>query len=117
GLAVTSRALYLRLLRECLHFRRRLVAASIALALVALSQLYLTWLLKRWLEGPFLGRGDRDAAALTPAILTEAALVTVFMVFALFASRYLVAGVNQSLLVRLRDLAVRRILSVRLSSV
>ena len=105
-----GRDLFIRLLRECFRFPGQLAAAAAALALVALSQLYLTWIVKVWLEGPFVGKAGPPAG-----MLKEAAAVTVVMVVGLFLSRYLVARVNQSLLVRLRDLAVRRLLAARVS--
>ena len=94
----TATQIFLRLVRECCDSPARLAVALISLLAVALGQLYLTWLVKLWAEGPVL-HGDR---ALLTWILTRGAVVTAGMVIAVFQSRYLLNSVNQRMVERLR---------------
>lgn len=106
------RSPFLRLVVECLRFRGLLAVAVVALAGQALGALSLTWLLKRWLEGPFLG-GDPGALR---SIVGQALVVTLGLVVTLFVSRYAVASLNHRLLQGLRDAAVARLLLSRVGS-
>ena len=108
-----GRRLLLRILKDTVVDRVRLAGAAAALGAVAGVQLLLTWLVKEWLEGPLTG------GSLVPvrALLVRAAFATAFLAAAVVLSRYLVASVNQRLLERLRERAVRRVLASRASAV
>ena len=97
-----------RLVRECCDSPVRLAVALISLLAVALGQLYLTWLVKLWAEGPVL-HGDRG---LLNWILTRGAVVTAGMVVAVFQSRYLLNSVNQRMVERLRGAIHAHLLAV-----
>lgn len=101
-------ALFMRLVRECLAFPGRLTAAIVSLVIVSSAQLYLTWLVKRWADGPLAGDGSGAATLMVLGVLVTAA-----MVGAVFASRYLLNSVNQRVVERLRNAALARILSLR----
>ncbi len=105
--------LLVRVLHDCLQFRLRLVLALTSTIGLGLTQLYLTWLVKRWVEGPLV-TGDR--AALTRLII-EGSTVMAAGVVALFLSRYLVAEVNQQVIERLRNRALERLLMVEMPRV
>ena len=104
-----GRRLLLRIARDVAGDRARLAGAAAALAAVAGAQLGLTWLVKEWLEGPLTG------GSLVPVrpLLAAAGAATLFLAASVVASRYLVASVNQRYLERLRERAVRRVLSCR----
>lgn len=104
-----GRRLLLRIARDTAIERARLAGAAAALATVAGSQLLLTWLVKEWLEGPLTGGAPRPVGALLP----KAAAATLLLSVSVVLSRYLVASVNQRLLERLRDRAVRKVLASR----
>lgn len=87
--------------------------ACAALVLLGLAQLYLTWLIKEWVEGPLL-TNDRTAL-LTLAVKFTATIVVAAL--ALFGSRYQISVVNRRLVARLRNRAVERLLSLELSTV
>ncbi len=108
---MTPYRLFVRLGRECLRFPGRLATAVVSLVVLSGAQLYLTWLAKRWADGPLLG----DSADLRSLILTGMT-VTGAMIGAAFASRYLLNSVNQRLVESLRDRALTRLLSLRLSA-
>ena len=91
--------IFLRLVRECMHSPLRLTVALVSLLTVAVAQLYLTWLVKLWTEGPVL-HGDR---VMLDWILTRGALVTAGMVGAVFLSRYVLNSINQRMVERLRN--------------
>jgi len=111
GGAIASRETFVRLLAECLPLRRRLIAISATLAVLAAAQLSLTWLVKLWAEGP-LRTGD---AAAMNRLLVAAAVTTLAMMAALLASRALLESVNQRLVERLRNAAQRRILELEVA--
>jgi subfamily B ATP-binding cassette protein MsbA len=100
--------LFLRLVRECLAFPGRLAAAVLSLVVVSAAQLYLTWLVKRWADGPLAGNGEGIGTLTMLGVLVTAA-----MVGGVFASRYLLNSVNQRMVERLRDAALARILALR----
>jgi ABC-type multidrug transport system fused ATPase/permease subunit len=108
-----GRRLLLRIVRDTAVDRGRLAGAAAALATVAGAQLLLTWLVKEWLEGPLTGGSFVPVRPL----LVKAALATALLAAAVVLSRFLVASLNQRLLARLRERAVRRILSSRVSAV
>lgn len=83
------------------------VASGIVLGGV---QLYLTWLLKQWVEGPI---SSGDLRGLVPLIAEGLAAMCVGMV-ALFLSRYLAASIDQRIVESLRTRAVGRILQLDL---
>ena len=104
-----GRRLLLRIARDVAREKARLAGAALALAAVAAAQLALTWLVKEWLEGPLTG------GSLVPVrpLLVGAAAATLVLAASVVVSRYLVASVNQRYLERLRESAVRRVLSCR----
>ncbi len=108
-----GRRLLLRIVKDTAVDRGRLAGAAATLAAVAGIQLLLTWLVKEWLEGPLTGGSFVPVRTL----LVKAALATVLLAVAVVLSRYLVASVNQRLLERLRERAVRRVLASRASAV
>jgi ATP-binding cassette, subfamily B, bacterial MsbA len=105
---MTALQIFTRLVRECLAFPGRLAGAVLSLVVLSGAQLYLTWLVKRWADGPLAGDG-RDVGPL----LTAGVLVTALMVAAVFVSRYLLNSVNQRMVERLRDAALARVLALR----
>lgn len=72
------------------------------------TQLYLTWLIKLWVEGP-LYSGDNEAL-LRLSVLALAALLCGAL--CLYGARYFVACVNQSYIEILRNRAVARLLAM-----
>jgi ABC-type multidrug transport system fused ATPase/permease subunit len=69
--SLSGTQIFQRLVRECSSSPMRLTVALISLLGVAVGQLYLTWLVKLWAEGPVL-RGDR---AMLDGILTRGAVL------------------------------------------
>lgn len=108
-----GRRLLLRIVRDTAVDRARLAGAAAALATVAAAQLLLTWLVKEWLEGPLTGGPPVPVRPL----LLKAAVATALLAVAVVVSRYLAASVNQRLLARLRERAVRRLLESRVPAV
>ena len=100
--------IFLRLVRECMQSPLRLTVALVSLLTVAVAQLYLTWLVKLWTEGPVL-HGDR---VMLDWILTRGAWVTAGMVGAVFLSRYLLNSINQRMVERLRNAVQAHVLAV-----
>src|SRR5258708_23637388 len=49
-----------RLVGDCLRFRFRLALAATSAVTLGAAQLYFTWLIRRWVDGP-LARGDRGS--------------------------------------------------------
>jgi ATP-binding cassette subfamily B protein len=110
---VTSeRSLLLRLIGDARSARGLLSAAALAIALLGAAQLYLTWLVKRLVEGPMR---TGDAAALRQLALEGLAVVLVAAV-ALAVSRYAVAAANQRLVEQLRHRAAARLLTLPVPS-
>jgi ATP-binding cassette, subfamily B, bacterial MsbA len=101
--------LFLRLVGECLAFPGRLAIAVFSLIMVSGAQLYLTWLVKRWADGPL--QGDASAVA---GLMLAGTLTTAVMVGAVFVSRYALNSVNQRMVQHLRDAALARILALQL---
>ena len=94
------------LVREAVRYPGRLSLAAASLLGLGAAELSLPWIVKRWVEGPLMhgGAGEvRSALAVASAIAAAAAVL-------LFASRALLASVNQRMLGRLRDSAVERVL-------
>ena len=104
---------FFRLVRECTHSPIRLAVAVISLLSVALAQLYLTWLVKLWTEGPVL-HGDR---AMLDSIVTRGALVTAGMVVSVFLSRYVLNSINQRMVERLRNAVHTHVLAAGVGTV
>jgi ABC-type multidrug transport system fused ATPase/permease subunit len=104
-----GRRLLLRIAKDTAIERSRLAGAAAALATVAGAQLLLTWLVKEWLEGPITGGAPLPVGTLLP----KAAGATLLLSLSVVLSRTLAASVNQRLLERLRDRAVRRVLACR----
>jgi ABC-type transport system involved in cytochrome bd biosynthesis fused ATPase/permease subunit len=95
-----------RLLQYALRDRPLILTATATLALLSLAQLYLTWLIKEWVEGPVLGH---DGALLRP-LLWRAAVAALLGMLSLFVSRATLAAAGQRLLQRLRDDATEALL-------
>lgn len=108
-LVMTPFHLFIRLVRECLAFPGRLTVAVGSLLVLSGGQLYLTWLMKRWADGPLAG-DDRAIGSL----MTAGVLVTTAIIAAVFTSRYTLNSVNQRMVQRLRDAALARILALRM---
>jgi ABC-type bacteriocin/lantibiotic exporter with double-glycine peptidase domain len=106
--AVSPLQLFMRLMRECLAFPGRLAGAVVSLVVLSAAQLYLTWLVKQWADGPLVGNGGDPVGLMIAGVA-----VTAIMVGAVFASRYLLNSVNQRMVQRLRDAALARILALR----
>ncbi len=97
------------LARECLHHPLRLFLAFVSLVGLGVAQLALPWIVKRWVEGP-LGHGA--VGDIRSPLLAASAAVVLVAAF-LFASRTLLASVNQQMLERLRNAAVARLFRSR----
>jgi len=97
-----------RLLVDARPVRGLLSWAAVAILLLGASQLYLTWLVKRLVEGPLR---SGDSAALRQLALEGLSAVIVAAV-ALAVSRYAVAGANQRLVEQLRHRAAARLLTL-----
>lgn len=95
-----------RLFHECINYRTELLMAMGALLILAFSRLYLTWLVKKWTEGPLI---QADSVAMH-GILLSSVLTTIFMVVAILVSRYLIHDVNQKMVQGLRDRAQEKLL-------
>ena len=102
-----------RLLREALRFPSRLAVAILSVIGLGLSQLYLTWLVKRWVEGPLM---TGEAAALRQ-LMMQAGAVTLGTMLFLFLSRTVITGINQRVIERIRNTAVERIFASEVASV
>ena len=105
---MTPTQIFARLVRECLEYPGRLTAAVLSLVVLSGAQLYLTWLVKRWADGPLAG----DAGSVG-ALMTAGMAVTAVMVGAVFVSRYLLNSINQRMVQCLRDRALARVLALR----
>lgn len=103
---MTSTRLIWRLSCESFADPTRVVLAVASTIALGVAQLYLTWLVKEWIEGPFL---SADVRMMTPILLGGAGALGVSVV-ALFSSRYLIASVNLHTLERLRNRAIARVL-------
>jgi ABC-type multidrug transport system fused ATPase/permease subunit len=106
-----SRAVFRRLVHDCLAFRGRLALAVASLVTLSGAQLALTWLVKQWADGPLAG----DAAAVAP-LLRASIAVTAVLIGAVFVSRYVLDSVSQRLVERLRNRALARVLALRLDA-
>ena len=102
-----------RLMTMALRFRGDLAVAALSIALLSATQLYLTWLLKRWVEGPLV---TRNAAELR-ALLTEGAATAAIGMVSLFLSRYFLAAANQKMMQRLREEAMASVFAARVPAV
>jgi ABC-type multidrug transport system fused ATPase/permease subunit len=98
-----------RLVSECRGFRLQLTVAAIAVATLGASQLALTWLVKRWIEGP-LATGDRE---LLFELVIEGLAIMAAGTVSVFVARVAIASANQRLIEDLRNRALARWLSVR----
>ena len=106
---MSATRVFARLVRECLAYPGRLAVAVVSLVVLSAAQLYLTWLVKRWADGPLAG----DAAAVAP-LLAAGIGVTAVMVLAVFVSRYVLNDLNQRLVERLRGQALATLLALPL---
>lgn len=104
---MTAPRVLLRLITEAFSEPLRLAIAFANVALLGAVQLYLTWIVKQWFEGP-LSTGDVET--LRPLLVRAAAALAVTLA-ALFVSRWLIAEVNHRLVASLRDRAIARILA------
>jgi subfamily B ATP-binding cassette protein MsbA len=104
---MTAAQVFARLVRECLAFPGQLAVAVVSLVILSGAQLYLTWLVKGWADGPLAG----DAGAVGP-LLAAGMAVTALMVAAVFVSRYALNDVNQRLVERLRNRALAHTLAL-----
>ena len=111
--ALSGTQIFLRLVRECMQSPLRLTVALVSLLTVAVAQLYLTWLVKLWTEGPVL-HGDR---VMLDWILTRGACVTTGIVGSVFLSRYLLNSINQRMVERLRNAVHAHVLAVGVGAV
>ena len=96
-----------RLIRIAARDRALMVLATVSLSLLSMAQLYLTWLVKEWVEGPVL---TLSTALLRPLLLRAVAASLIGMA-SLFVSRYALASANQRLLERVRDQATQALLA------
>jgi ATP-binding cassette, subfamily B, bacterial MsbA len=103
----------LRLIRESFRFRERLLIAAVALVTLATTRLYLTWLVKLWME---VDPAAESGPTLT-FLLTSATLTTLLMVLAIMVSEYLVSDVNQRMLQVLRQQAQHKLLTMGVAGV
>jgi ABC-type multidrug transport system fused ATPase/permease subunit len=106
-----SHLVFRRLVQDCLAFRGPLALAVASLVTLSGAQLTLTWLVKRWADGPLAG----DAAAVAP-LLRASIAVTALLIAAVFVSRYVLDSVSQRLVERLRNRALARVLALRLDA-
>jgi ATP-binding cassette, subfamily B, bacterial MsbA len=103
----------LRLIRESLRFRERLFIAAAALVTLAATRLYLTWLVKQWMEA-----GSAPPGAPTHIfLLITASATTLLMVLSIMVSEYLVSDVNQRMLQGLRQQAQHKLLTMDIAGV
>lgn len=103
---MTPRAVFWRLSRECVHERAQLALALLALVSLSAAQLTLTWLVKLWIDAPTAGSGART-------LISGAAVVaTIVLAASVSAARYLLNGINQRVVQRLRDRAQARVLAM-----
>lgn len=93
--------------------RTPVIAGTIGLALLSLTQLYLTWLIKEWVEGPVLAR---NGALLAP-LIARATVAAAIGMFSLFLSRATLAAAGQRLLQSLREDASTALLRAPVSVV
>jgi len=110
---MTGSQVFTRLVRECLHFPGRLLAVFLSLLCLDGAQLYLTWLVKRWVEAAVLNRDDTGLRWL----MVTGTLVTVAAVVAVFVSRYMLNSVNQRMLQRMRDALHQRLMGMGVTAV
>lgn len=87
--------------------------AAVAAAAISACQLYLTWLIKEWVEGPVLG-ADASAAI---GLLARAIAVSAIAMVAIFSSRYALAAASQRFVERLRNAASDALLAASPASV
>lgn len=107
-----SRGTFRRLLGELLEDRGTLAAAVASLLGLSASQLYLTWITKRWVQEGIVPR-DPEAILRLSAL---SAAIAVVMVAMLFASSYLLARIHQDTIRRLRARMQERLLASTLPS-
>ena len=93
-----------------MEFPGHLALVVVTLIVMGGAQLYLTWLVKDWVQGP-LGAGARYAMA---GLLGRGVVTASVLVLGLFGSRYFLRSLNQLLVERLRDRAQQRLLEVEL---
>jgi ABC-type multidrug transport system fused ATPase/permease subunit len=113
ALPLSSGRIFLRLLADGGRSPWLLGTGLAATAAAGGAQLALTWLAKRWVEGPLLHSSPAEVRRLLAAGTAGVAM----LVIALFASRALLAAADQRLLERLRDAGVARLLAVEVRAV
>ncbi len=94
-----------------MRLRWRLSVLALSLVCLAAARLYLTWLVKVWSEELLDGGSERLFS-----LMSEAVLVTIVVVAAVFASQYLMSSVNQRFVEALRDAVQRRLLTLSMTS-
>jgi ATP-binding cassette subfamily B protein len=102
-----------RLLSYALRARALVITGAVSLALLSLTQLYLTWLIKEWVEGPVL---TRNGALLAPLIARAGAAAAIGMM-SLFLSRATFAAAGHQMLQHLREDATAALLRAPVSVV
>ena len=102
-----------RLVVDCLRFRKRLALTAISASVLGLAQLYFTWPVRRWVDGPLM-TGDHRALV---AMLGESTVVMIVAIAAMMVSRYLITDLNQRLVASLRERALDRLLHLDMASI
>ncbi len=110
---IDERPSVVRLLRVALRERSSIAIAAVSLALLSATQLYVTWLIKQWVEGPILAH---DTSQVRPLLLRAIVAASIGMV-SLFASRYSLAAAGQRMVERLRDQGMDAILRAPVNAV
>jgi ATP-binding cassette, subfamily B, bacterial MsbA len=96
-----------RLLHDSLRWPIQLAIAVVSGLLLGFVQLYITWLVKRWMEWPV----SSDLNALQPLRAPAAIAILVGAVTVAF-SRYFITSVNQLFIERVRNEALGRVLAL-----
>jgi ABC-type multidrug transport system fused ATPase/permease subunit len=102
-----------RLLRTALRERTAIAIAAAGLVLLSATQLYVTWLIKQWVEGPILAH---DTSQFRPLMIRAVIAASIGMA-SLFASRYALAVAGQRMVESLRDQGMNAILRARVNAV
>jgi len=110
---VRSLALFARLCGDALRFPGRLTIAIVSVVVLSVSQLYFTWLLKLWVEGPL---ASGRAAEFHP-LMVQAVVTTFAAIAALFGTRWVLVDMNQRFIESLRLRAFESLLALRLDAV
>lgn len=96
----------MRLLALVARERSWIAAATLSVAALSVAQLYLTWIVKEWVEGPVLAR---DMSRVATLFATAAGAAAIAML-SLLVSRYTLAYLNQRMIEAARDAAWEAVL-------